>query len=61
MPETLELLILDAGRKRRAKHPVLYVEERPQLSRCPYCQREFALVIGSQKLCLCGYIEGCED
>jgi len=61
VPETMDLLILDSRRKRQLKRPILYIEDRPEPSCCPYCQREFTWVIGSQKQCLCGYIEGCED
>gem|GEM_PF-5311419 len=61
MANSPELVILSAQRRRLAKRPILYVEARPDPECCPYCQRHFTLVVGCQKVCSCGYSEGCED
>lgn len=60
MAEMKELIILPPKRG-QALPPVLYVEDRPDPKRCPYCRREFEVIIGCRKWCACGYLEGCED
>ncbi len=57
---TMELAILSPRPRPRYK-PILYVEECPDPEYCPYCHHLFTMVVGCQKMCECGYVEGCED
>lgn len=60
MAEMKELIILPLQPK-RAAGPLLYVDERLDPRRCPYCDRRFSQIVGCRKVCRCGYMEGCED
>lgn len=58
--ETLEFAILSPRRK-ELMDPSSWWTMLPKYEVCPYCHEPFALVIGCHKLCVCGYMEGCQD